>query len=81
MDTTRKLGEGGFGVVHVGLLRGANTVAVKTMKGDVDAKTMQAFVREVANWEGLVQRNGNHCLFFPIHRNRADDPFLFQCSR
>jgi len=58
VDTTRKLGEGGFGVVHVGVLRGSNTVAVKTMKGDVDSKTMQAFVREVANWEGLVQRNG-----------------------
>ncbi|KAI9015408.1 kinase-like domain-containing protein [Hyaloraphidium curvatum] len=57
IDRTRKLGEGGFGVVYVGMLRGSMPVAVKTIKGDIDLKTMNAFLKEVMNWEGLVQRN------------------------
>ncbi|KAI9032135.1 hypothetical protein DFJ74DRAFT_324043 [Hyaloraphidium curvatum] len=57
IDRSQRLGEGGFGVVYVGTLRGSNKVAVKTIKGDLDEKTMTAFVKEVANWEGLVQRN------------------------
>ncbi|KAI9004337.1 hypothetical protein DFJ74DRAFT_713080 [Hyaloraphidium curvatum] len=57
IDRTKRLGEGGFGVVYVGLLRGHMRVAVKTIKGELDDKMMNAFVKEVQNWEGLVQRN------------------------
>ncbi|KAI9021838.1 kinase-like domain-containing protein [Hyaloraphidium curvatum] len=57
IDRNQRLGEGGFGVVYVGTLRGSTKVAVKTIKGDLDDRTMAAFVKEVANWEGLVQRN------------------------
>lgn len=57
IDREKKLGEGGFGVVYVGTLRGKLKVAVKTLKGGLDGRTMNAFVKEVANWEGLVQRN------------------------
>ncbi|KAI9029325.1 kinase-like domain-containing protein [Hyaloraphidium curvatum] len=57
IDREKRLGEGGFGVVYVGTLRGSTKVAVKTIKGDLDEKAMAAFVKEVANWEGLVQRN------------------------
>lgn len=57
VDRDQRIGEGGFGVVYVGKLRGSTKVAVKQIKGDIDDKTMQAFVREVATWEGLVQRN------------------------
>ncbi|KAI9027826.1 kinase-like domain-containing protein, partial [Hyaloraphidium curvatum] len=56
-DRNQRLGEGGFGVVYAGILRGSNAVAVKTIKGDLDEKTMLAFIKEVVNWEGLVQRN------------------------
>lgn len=58
IDRSRKLGEGGFGIVYVGTLRGTMQVAVKTIRGELDQKTMQNFVKEVQNWEGLVQRNG-----------------------
>ncbi|KAI9022654.1 kinase-like domain-containing protein [Hyaloraphidium curvatum] len=57
IDRTRKLGEGGFGIVYVGKLRGTTTVAVKTIKGELDDRTMARFAKEVATWEGLVQRN------------------------
>lgn len=57
VDRTQRLGEGGFGVVYVGMLRGSTPVAVKTIKGDLDEKTMRAFAKEVVTWEGLVQRN------------------------
>jgi hypothetical protein len=58
VDRSRKLGEGGFGIVYVGTLRGSMTVAVKTIRGDIDAGTLATFMKEVKNWEGLVQRNG-----------------------
>lgn len=57
IHTNRKLGEGGFGIVYVGTLRGTVEVAVKTFRGEMDDKTRAAFVREVQTWEGLVQRN------------------------
>ncbi|KAI8999868.1 kinase-like domain-containing protein, partial [Hyaloraphidium curvatum] len=56
IDSSQKLGEGSFGVVYVGTLRGTR-VAVKTLKGDLDEHTLKAFAKEVTNWEGLVQRN------------------------
>jgi len=58
IDRTRRLGEGGFGVVYEGTFRGSIKVAVKTLKGDLDQRTINAFLKEVGNWEGLVQRNG-----------------------
>ncbi|KAI9009231.1 kinase-like domain-containing protein [Hyaloraphidium curvatum] len=51
------LGEGGFGKVYRGKLRGATVVAVKTIKGPVGPKTMKMFKDEIAVWEGLTQRN------------------------
>jgi hypothetical protein len=63
VDRSQKLGEGGFGIVYVGTLRGSMTVAVKTIRGDIDAGTLATFMKEVKNWEGLVQRNGwSFCL-------------------
>ncbi|KAI9015399.1 kinase-like domain-containing protein [Hyaloraphidium curvatum] len=52
-DSKQKLGEGTFGIVYVGTLRGSTKVAVKTIKGEVDDATMRAFDKEVANWEVL----------------------------
>lgn len=57
IDRDQRIGEGGFGVVYVGKLRGSTKCAVKQIKGDIDERTMQAFVQEVQTWEGLVQRN------------------------
>ncbi|KAI9015974.1 kinase-like domain-containing protein [Hyaloraphidium curvatum] len=51
------LGEGGFGKVYRGVLRGATSVAVKTIKGTVGPRTMRMFLDEIAVWEGLNQRN------------------------
>jgi archaellum component FlaC len=56
----RKLGEGGFGIVYEGLLKGATKVAIKTIKGDVSARTAAVFLKEVAVWNGLNQRNGEY---------------------
>jgi hypothetical protein len=58
IDRNRRIGEGGFGVVYEGTFKGSIKVAVKTIKGDLDPRTMNAFLKEVGNWEGLVQRNG-----------------------
>jgi hypothetical protein len=57
VDTNQILGEGGFGTVYVGLLRGSTKVAVKKIKG-LDEAGLRGFAREVQQWEGLVQRNG-----------------------
>ncbi|KAI9003457.1 kinase-like domain-containing protein, partial [Hyaloraphidium curvatum] len=57
VDESRKLGEGGFGTVHVGLLRGSVPVAVKRIKGGMDESTLRSFRKEVQAWTGLVQRN------------------------
>ncbi|KAI9029127.1 kinase-like domain-containing protein [Hyaloraphidium curvatum] len=51
------LGEGSFGTVYRGVLRGATRVAVKTIKGDVTPETVQMFLKEIAVWDGLNQRN------------------------
>lgn len=56
IDRSRKLGEGGFGTVHLGLLRGSLPVAVKTLHS-LDPAARVAFAREVQTWQGLVQRN------------------------
>lgn len=57
IDRNQKLGEGGFGVVYVGKLRGSVNVAVKVLRGEMDERTRAAFAKEVQTWEGLVQRN------------------------
>ncbi|KAI9029115.1 kinase-like domain-containing protein [Hyaloraphidium curvatum] len=67
----KKIGEGSFGVVHQGLLRGTIPVAVKSLKGEADDKVMQAFFREVGTWEGLVQRN-----VLPLMAYSADPPMM-----
>ncbi|KAI9029124.1 kinase-like domain-containing protein [Hyaloraphidium curvatum] len=51
------LGQGSFGTVYRGVLRGATRVAVKTVKGDVTPETVQMFLKEIAVWDGLNQRN------------------------
>ncbi|KAI9004965.1 kinase-like domain-containing protein, partial [Hyaloraphidium curvatum] len=56
IDHSKSLGQGTFGAVYQGRLRGSVRVAVKTLK-DTDAAAAAAFAREVRNWEGLVQRN------------------------
>jgi len=56
IDTSNPIGEGAFGTVYTGRLRGQVRVAVKTLKG-VDPKAMAIFAREVENWSGVVQRN------------------------
>ncbi|KAI9005022.1 kinase-like domain-containing protein [Hyaloraphidium curvatum] len=57
--TDRVLGEGAFGIVREGVLRGSTRVAVKTIKAGMamDAEVMKAFVAEVRVWEGLNQKN------------------------
>lgn len=62
----QKLGEGGFGIVYVGTLRGTVRVAVKTFRGEMDDRTRAAFVKEVQTWEGLVQRNIHPLMGFCI---------------
>lgn len=52
------LGEGGFGIVHVGLFKKATPVAVKKIRGQLDEKTIRMFENEINAWEGLVQKNG-----------------------
>ncbi|KAI9008713.1 kinase-like domain-containing protein [Hyaloraphidium curvatum] len=56
-DELLVLGEGGFGKVYRGVLRGATAVAVKTIKGTVEPKTVRMFLSEISVWEGLTQRN------------------------
>ncbi|KAI9034674.1 kinase-like domain-containing protein [Hyaloraphidium curvatum] len=51
------LGEGSFGKVYRGVLRGATPVAVKTIKGDVTPRMVKMFLDEIAVWDGLTQRN------------------------
>jgi hypothetical protein len=58
IDRTKKLGSGGFGVVYEGRLRGNTRVAIKTLRGEIDDRSMDMFIKEVQNWAGLVQRNG-----------------------
>jgi serine/threonine protein kinase len=73
IDTTKPLGEGTFGVVYAGRLRGKLRVAVKTLKG-VDARAVSLFAREVRNWEGLVQRNVMPLMAFCL------DPPMMVCE-
>ncbi|KAI9004497.1 kinase-like domain-containing protein [Hyaloraphidium curvatum] len=58
VDKSRKIGEGSYGVVYEGMLFGVSRVAVKVLKtSDIDHAAIKAFRKEVATWEGLVQRN------------------------
>lgn len=58
INYARQIGEGGFGVVFEGVLKGATRVAVKMIKGGVNPRTAQVFSKEVTVWNGLNQRNG-----------------------
>ncbi|KAI9010232.1 kinase-like domain-containing protein [Hyaloraphidium curvatum] len=51
------LGQGSFGTVYRGMLRGSTKVAIKTIKGDVTPRLVKMFEDEIATWEGLNQRN------------------------
>lgn len=52
----RKLGQGAFGQVYIGTLRGTVQVAVKTFPF-MDEQTSTMFVREARAWAGVNQRN------------------------
>ncbi|KAI9002190.1 ankyrin repeat-containing domain protein [Hyaloraphidium curvatum] len=56
-DEADFLGAGGFGKVYRGVLRGATAVAVKTIKGAVEPRTIKMFLKEIEVWESLDQRN------------------------
>ncbi|KAI9032033.1 kinase-like domain-containing protein [Hyaloraphidium curvatum] len=51
------LGQGTFGTVYKGVLRGATPVAVKTIRGSVTPRTVKMFLDEIRVWDGLTQRN------------------------
>lgn len=73
IDYLKPLGEGSFGTVYHGRLRGTVKVAVKTLKG-VDKKAADLFAREVRTWEGLVQRNVMPLMAFCL------DPPMMVCE-
>lgn len=52
---SRPIGEGTFGTVYRGKLRGGTDVAVKLLK--TDQATLKAFWKEVSNWSNLRQDN------------------------
>lgn len=57
LDRSKVLGEGSFGTVYEGVLRGSTRVAVKCVKSGFNQRAAKSFIREVKNWEGIVQKN------------------------
>lgn len=57
INYARPLGEGGFGMVYVGLLKNSVPVAVKELRRKGNEKEFQAFLKEVETWDGLAQNH------------------------
>lgn len=66
VDRENKLGEGQLGPVYTGVLRGSTKVAVKVIKKELNQRALNAFAKEVQQFEGLVQRNGMSLPFFGV---------------
>ncbi|KAI9003504.1 kinase-like domain-containing protein [Hyaloraphidium curvatum] len=57
VDSTKPVGERGFGTVYEGILFGTTRVAVKTLRGGLDAEGWAVFLKEARTWHGLIHRN------------------------
>lgn len=57
IDQSRKLGSGGFGIVHAGTLWHDNPVAIKLIRPPISAETIATFKKELAIWAQLRHPN------------------------